>query len=130
MMVMESVSARVPTVLVVEDEVLLRLLGIDIFSEAGFQVMEAVNADEALVFLETVAEVHVLFTDVNMPGSIDGLALAHHVGCHWPRIAIIIVSGTVSLAPHQLPRGARFHRKPYDPHIVVKHARELVTHIH
>jgi DNA-binding NtrC family response regulator len=118
-----------PTVLVVEDEMLLRFLGVDIFSNAGFHVIEAVNADEALEILGDAVGVHVLFTDVTMPGSIDGLTLARHVVNQWPHIAIIIVSGAMSLETHELPPGAVFHRKPYDPQLVVQHARELTAHV-
>jgi CheY-like chemotaxis protein len=118
-----------PTVLVVEDELMLRLLGVDIFSNAGFHVVEAVNGDEALEILGAAAGVHVLFTDVTMPGSIDGLALAHHVVDQWPHIAIMIVSGAMNLERHELPAGAVFYRKPYDPQLVVRHARELTAHV-
>jgi CheY-like chemotaxis protein len=64
---------------------------------------------------------------VNMPGAIDGLALARQVSRRWPHIGIIVVSGQSKPQPHELPAGARFHCKPYDPDIVVRHARELMA---
>jgi CheY-like chemotaxis protein len=113
------------TVLVVEDEDLVRMLGVEIFNGAGFQVFEAANAEEALELLAAISAVHLLFTDINMPGTIDGLALAHRVVEEWPHIGIIIVSGQGIPHPDTLPRGSRFHIKPYDPERVLDHAREL-----
>jgi CheY-like chemotaxis protein len=115
------------TVLVVEDEELIRMLGAELFSEAGFQVVEAANAEEALELLVALSAVHLLFTDVNMPGPIDGLALAHRVGEEWPHIGIIIVSGQGIPDPGALPSGSRFHTKPYDAALVLQHARELTA---
>jgi CheY-like chemotaxis protein len=71
--------------------------------------------------------VRLLFTDVNMPGTIDGLALARQARDRWPHIGIIVVSGQLMLKPHELPAGGRFHRKPYDPDSVVRHARDLTA---
>jgi CheY-like chemotaxis protein len=85
-----------------------------------------VNSDEALEFLDADSEVQLLFTDVNMPGTIDGLALARQARDRWPHIGIIVVSGQVMPKPHELPVDCRFHRKPYDPNAVVRHARELM----
>jgi CheY-like chemotaxis protein len=112
------------TVLVVEDEELLRLLGAEMFSVAGFHVVEAGNAQQALGLLRALAAIHLVFTDVAMPGPMDGLALAHHVSQRWPHIGVIIVSGQ-GFPDLDLPRGARFHVKPYDPELVLHHAREL-----
>jgi CheY-like chemotaxis protein len=82
------------------------------FVIAGFQVVEAGNAQEALEFLRTLTAVHLLFTDINMPGRMDGVSLAHRALKQCPHIGIIIVSGQG--APHSdaLPRGARFHASP------------------
>jgi CheY-like chemotaxis protein len=120
--------SRVPAlILIVEDEALVRALGVGIFADAGFRVIEAMNSDEALELLEADSEVQLLFTDVNMPGTIDGLALARQVRDRWPHIGIIVVSGQVTPKPQELPAGCRFHRKPYDPNTVVRHARELTA---
>ena len=73
-----------PVVLLVEDELLVRMTAADELEEAGFQVLEAANADVALTVLEARSdEVHVLFTDVHMPGSIDGMELAEQVHARW-----------------------------------------------
>jgi CheY-like chemotaxis protein len=115
------------SILIVEDEVLVRAFGAGLFADAGFRTIEAANSDEALHLLGGDSKVNLLFTDVNLPGAIDGLALARQVSRRWPHTGIIIVSGQSMPQPHELPAGARFHRKPYDPDIVVRHARELMA---
>jgi CheY-like chemotaxis protein len=120
--------SRLPAlVLIVEDEALVRAMGAVIFADAGFRVIEAVNGEEALEFLNADAEVRLIFTDVSLPGKIDGLALARQVRDRWPHIGIIVVSGQLMPQPYELPSGGRFHRKPYDPDAVVRHARELTA---
>jgi two-component system, response regulator PdtaR len=114
-------------ILIVEDDALVRLSGVGIFVDAGFRMIEAVNGDEALAFLEAISDVRVLFTDVDMPGTIDGLALARQVHHRWPHVGIIVASGKSAPQTHELPTGARFHRKPYDAVAVVRHARELTA---
>jgi two-component system, response regulator PdtaR len=81
----------------------------------------------SLAILSADSGVQLLFTDVNLPGSIDGLALARQVCDRWPHIGIIFVSGRSVPQLHELPAGCRFHRKPYDWNLVVKHARELTA---
>jgi CheY-like chemotaxis protein len=124
---MSSVLHIPALVLIVEDQALVRLSGVGIFADAGFRIIEAVNSDEALEFLEADSDVQLVFTDVNMPGTIDGLALARQVHGRWPRIGIMVVSGQSMPQPHELPAGSRFHRKPYDADTVVRHARELTA---
>jgi two-component system, response regulator PdtaR len=120
--------SRVPApVLIVEDEALVRALGVGLFADAGFRPIEAADSDEALEILGANAEVQLLFTDVNLPGSIDGLALARQVCDRWPHIGIIFVSGRSAPQLHEFPAGCRFHRKPYDWDLVVSHARELTA---
>jgi len=84
-----------PNVLVVEDEMILRMRAVDIVEDAGFNPVEAVNADQAISILESRSDISLLFTDIQMPGSIDGLKLAHAVHDRWPSIKIILVSGHV-----------------------------------
>src|SRR3954451_9536455 len=84
-----------PTVLIVEDEMLLRMRAVDIVEDAGFTTLEAVNADDALAILEARSDIDMLFTDIQMPGSMNGLKLAHAVHERWPLIKIILVSGQV-----------------------------------
>ena len=101
-----------PTVLVVEDEMVLRMRAVDIVEDAGFNSLEAVNADEALSILETRPDISLLFTDIQMPGSLDGLKLAHAVHRRWPAIKIILVSGQVNLSDAEKPADSRFFGKP------------------
>jgi len=96
-----------------------------LFRNAGFRT--AANSDEALEFLEADFNVQLLFTDVHMPGTMDGLALARQVADRWPHIGIMVVSGRSKPQPHEFPAGCRFHRKPYSPDTVVRHARELTA---
>jgi CheY-like chemotaxis protein len=121
-------SLPVPaSILIVEDEVLVRAMGVGLFADAGFRPIEAANSDEALERLDADTEVQVLFTDVDLPGTIDGLALAWQARDRWPDIGIIIVSGRPMPPFRELPAGCLFHRKPYDPEGVIRHARELTA---
>jgi CheY-like chemotaxis protein len=124
---MNNVPNKDPWVLLVEDEPLVRMMGMLMFSGAGFQVLEAVDADEAWELLDAGRSVHLLFTDIHVPGLLNGLTLAYRVYRRWPRIPIIVVSGRSTPDPQQLPPGTRFHAKPYDPVKVIRHAHELLA---
>ena len=113
-------------VLVVEDELLLRMSALEDLAQAGFEVIEATNADEAISILEERTDIHVIFTDIQMPGSMDGLKLAHYVRHRWPPIKIIATSGQVGIGMDELPPGGRFIRKPYTPDEVTDTIRELM----
>jgi CheY-like chemotaxis protein len=104
---------KAPAVLIVEDEALVRIGAVRIIEEAGFEVVEAANADEAIRILESRWDIRVVFTDIQMPGSMDGLKLAHAVRNRWPPIKIIVTSGLEFLTAQDLPDGARFFSKPY-----------------
>lgn len=104
---------RRPVVLVVEDETLLRWHAAAMIEEAGFDVIEAANAAEAISLLEARTDIRVIFTDIQMPGSIDGLRLAHLVRNRWPPIRIIATSGQLRLRDDELPQGGLFLPKPY-----------------
>ena len=101
------------TVLVVEDEPLIRIGAIDLIADAGYAVLEATNADEAILLLESHPEIRVVFSDVEMPGSMDGLKLMHAVRERWPRVTLILASG--QMVPHlsEMPTDTAFLRKPY-----------------
>jgi CheY-like chemotaxis protein len=99
-------------VLVVEDEMLLRMRTVDMVEDAGFTSIEAVDADEAVAVLESRSDIALLFTDIQMPGSMDGLKLAHAVRERWPPIKIILVSGQLRLANIDIPADSRFFGKP------------------
>jgi two-component sensor histidine kinase/DNA-binding response OmpR family regulator len=102
----------VPNVLVVEDEMILRMRAVDLVEDAGFCPVEAVNADEAMSILESRSDISLLFTDIQMPGSMDGLKLAHAVHERWPWIKIILVSGQVKPSDAERPADSRFFGKP------------------
>src|ERR1700744_3501476 len=108
----EAESIGVPNVLVVEDEMVLRMRAVDIVEDAGFMPVEAVNADEAIAILESRSDIDLLFTDIQMPGSMDGLKLAHPVHERWPAIKIILVSGQVKPSDAERPTDSRFFGKP------------------
>ena len=107
--------AKTSAVLIVEDEPLVRLCAVETVEAAGFTVIEAANADEAIRILENRKDIRVVFTDIHMPGSMDGLKLAHAVRNRWPPIKIIVTSGRERVAEQELPAGGRFFAKPYDP---------------
>ena len=121
-------AARRPVILIVEDEVLIRLHAAQIIEEAGFDAIEASNADEAIAILEARRDITVLFTDIQMPGSMDGLKLAAAVKGRWPPIKIVATSGLVDVRPDDLPEGGRFLPKPYDPVLLTATLRELAAH--
>jgi two-component system, response regulator PdtaR len=102
-----------PTVLVVEDESLIRMDIANCLQDAGFEVIEAPNADDAISILESRNDIRLVFTDVDMPGSMDGLKLASFVRDRWPPIKLIVTSGHVPVSVADLPSGGRFFTKPY-----------------
>jgi CheY-like chemotaxis protein len=115
-------------VLVAEDEELVRLVIVEALRDAGFEVMEAEHAQAALGMLEIHATcVHVLFTDIQMPGPMDGLALAHHTSKNWPAIALLITSARPHPGRGKLPEKSRFLAKPYQHRHVIRHIRELTA---
>jgi two-component system, response regulator PdtaR len=116
-----------PIVLVVEDEPLLRLCAVDIVADAGFETLAAANADAAMRILLSRNDIGVVFTDVQMPGSMDGLKLAHIAGEKWPPIKFIVTSGYAMIADQNLPRGWRFIEKPYEPWQIASALRELAA---
>jgi CheY-like chemotaxis protein len=110
-------------ILVVEDDVFERMGASDMFVDAGYRVIEAEDANEALRHMETNADIRLLFTDVSMPGSMSGSDLARQVDVRWPSVGIILTSGRPR--PDKLPSSMRFHDKPYDPTTVLRHAKEI-----
>jgi CheY-like chemotaxis protein len=104
-----------PVVLVVEDDELLLADAVEVVSQVGFEPVPAKNADDAIMILERRNDIRVIFTDVNMPGSIDGIKLAHIVRNRWPPIDIIVTSGFNLGTEHILPDRGIFFPKPYTP---------------
>ena len=103
-----------PIVLVVEDDMMLRMRAVDIVHDAGFVPVEAVSADEAIEILESRDDISLLFTDIQMPGSMDGLKLAHAVHRRWPQIRIILVSGQIKVTDADKPEDSKFFPKPLE----------------
>jgi CheY-like chemotaxis protein len=124
---MGLVECKRPVVLIVEDELLLRMNAVDIIETAGFEVVEAANADEAIEILEARRDIGVVFTDIQMPGSMDGLKLVRAVRGRWPPIKIVATSGHIGVAQTDLPEGGRFVPKPYSPGQVMDVLRELTA---
>ena len=108
-----STVAKRPIVLIVEDEFLLRMSAVAMIEDAGFEVLEAGDADEAITMLESRSDIRLAFTDIQMPGSMDGLKLAAAVKGRWPPIKIIATSGRHLIRDSDLPQGALFLSKPY-----------------
>lgn len=102
-----------PVALVVEDEALLRLYAAGLLEEHGFAVLEAANAAEALKVLQSRGDVRLLFTDVQMPGALDGMDLAREVHARWPRVLLVITSGRIRPSQAEIPDDGRFLSKPY-----------------
>ena len=116
-------------VLVVEDNPIIRLGALDLVRSAGFQGVGAKSADEAISILEARADIHLVFTDVEMPGTIDGLKLAHYIRERWPPIHLIVASGKVILEESHLPVGSIFFSKPYDDNTIVKEMTRMLVAI-
>jgi DNA-binding NtrC family response regulator len=113
-----------PVVLLVEDDGLLLMEASDTLADAGFTVLEAPHADKALKVLENRDDVGIVMTDVDMPqGSMDGFALARLVAHRWPSIPVLVVSGMGTPGPNDMPDGARFIPKPYEPTTLVRTLR-------
>jgi CheY-like chemotaxis protein len=121
--------STLPTVvLVVEDEMLLRMRAVDMVEDAGFIPLEAVDADQAVAILESRSDIAMLFTDIQMPGSMDGLKLAHAVHDRWPPIKIILVSGKLRLANSDIPADSRFFGKPFEAKDMIAEMQDMIGH--
>jgi CheY-like chemotaxis protein len=119
------VRPKLPVVLVVEDEPLVLMMALDIIEAAGFEALPAANADEAIAILESRDDIGIIFTDINMPGSMNGVILAHAVRGRWPPIEIIVTSA--KRLESALPRRSRFLPKPYGAEELSNTIRELAA---
>lgn len=115
---LSDIAKRI-VVLVVEDDPFLRMTAIELVAEAGFEAVPAANADQAVRILEARADVRIVFTDVDMPGSMDGRKLAAAIGGRWPSIEVILTSGQVAITADELPARRVFFSKPYDHRQVI-----------
>jgi len=120
-----ALAVRRPVVLIVEDELLLRISAAEMVADAGFEVVEAGNADEAIAILEARPDIHIVFTDIQMPGSMDGLKLAHFVRDGWPPVKLVATSGLVTISEGDLPEGGLFIGKPYTAARIAEILRSL-----
>ena len=118
---------RAAVVLVVEDSPLILMNAVDLVTNAGFEGVGAASADEAIAILEARADIRLVFTDVEMPGTIDGLKLAHYIRNRWPPIHLIVASGRVIQEESQLPTGSRFFSKPYDNNTIVEEMTRMLS---
>ena len=116
-------------ILVVEDEVLIRMNAVQMLEDAGYVVVEASNADDAIKILEARSDIRAVFTDINMPGTLDGLRLAHAIRGRWPPIHLILTSGQVTLREEEFPANGRFIRKPYRAEHLLATILELLSSI-
>ena len=114
-----------PVILIVEDEFLSRMDSAELIENAGFEVFQAGNADEAIEILKARSGIHVVFTDIQMPGSMDGLKLARFVRNRWPPIKIVATSALLRVEDDDLPAGSVFLPKPYRGTEVVATLRQL-----
>ncbi|CAN5185456.1 hypothetical protein BH10PSE12_BH10PSE12_21210 [soil metagenome] len=115
-----------PIILMVEDDALVRMDGAGMIEDAGFQVIEAGSADEAIAILERATNVRLMFSDIDMPGSMNGLKLADFVHERWPDIRLLLTSGHHALTDSDVPDDGRFIAKPYTCNTVVSEIRDLL----
>ena len=113
-------------ILVVEDEALIRMEAVRMLEEAGFVAVEASNADDAMRILELRCDIRAVFSDINMPGTIDGMRLARLVRRRWPPIHVILTSGRVFPNEEEFPDNGRFIPKPYEAGHVIAMIRDLL----
>ncbi|RYY23658.1 MAG: response regulator [Sphingomonadales bacterium] len=116
-----------PVVLVVEDSPLIRMGAVELVLSAGYEAMEAGDADEAIRILESRDDIDLVFTDVQMPGTMDGVKLSHYIRDRWPPVKLIIASGAAIIAESGMPGGSRFFSKPYDDHTITETMAHLLA---
>ena len=114
-------------VLVVEDDFLNRLHAVNLVEDAGYIPVEASNADEAITILEARKDIRIVFTDIDMPGSMDGLKLAHAIRERWPPIELILTSGHFHLSDDEIPERGRFFPKPYRDQEIISALQHFVA---
>ena len=114
-------------VLVVEDEFLSRLHAVNLVEDAGYKAIEASNSEEAIAILEARKDIRIVFTDVDMPGTMDCLKLAHAIRTRWPPVELIVTSGHFNLSDADMPERGRFISKPYRDQDIVSAIHHFVT---
>ena len=125
--VTDRIPDQAPCALVVDDDTLILMDATHILEDAGFRVRDATNVADALAVLDQLyGEVDLLFTDVHMPGSLDGFALARQTAERWPHVAIVVASGLAKPEPGDLPEGAAFIAKPFSAEVVYEHVSQTM----
>ena len=110
-----------------EDQPIIRFAAVDFLNSAGFEVLEARDADDAIRILDAHVDVSLVFTDVEMPGSMDGIRLTHYIRGRWPKVYFIVASGRRIVEEHQLPHGSKFFPKPYDESSIVSEMKRMLN---
>jgi CheY-like chemotaxis protein len=114
-------------VLVVEDSTIIRMGAIDLVLAAGYEALQARDADEAIAILESRGDIDLVFTDVQMPGTMDGIKLSHYIRDRWPPVKLIVASGAAILEESSLPAGSSFFSKPYDDLTIIQAMARLLS---
>jgi CheY-like chemotaxis protein len=114
---------HLPTILVVEDDVFVRLVTVEFLEDSGFKVVETGNAADAINVLTTDGPIDVVFSDVQMPGEMDGLGLARWISREKPEVKVLLTSGKVPDQP-----GQPVVAKPYDMEAVARRLKAMVQH--
>ncbi|UFW79078.1 response regulator [Rhizobium sp. SU303] len=114
-------------VLVVEDSTIIRMSAVDLVLSARYEALEACDADKAIGILQSREDVDLVFTDVQMPGTMDGIKLSHYINDRWPPVRLIVASGAAILEESNLPTGSRFFSKPYDSHAIADAMAHLLS---
>ena len=117
----------IAVVLIVEDSTLIRMGAVDLVISAGYEALEACDADEAIQILESRNDIDLVFTDVQMPGTMDGIKLCHYIRERWPPVKLLVASGNAILEESSLPTGSRFFAKPYDDHAIADAMARLLA---
>ena len=115
-------------VLVVEDEPIVRMAAMDMVADAGFFPIEARNATDAVEILEQRMDIRIVFTDIDMPGGLDGVKLAAAIRDRWPPIEIILTSGNLRPVAEVMPARSVFLAKPYTESQLAERIRQFVRH--
>lgn len=114
-------------VLVVENHPIIRMGAVELVLAAGYEALEARDADEAIRTLESRSDIDLVFTDVQMPGTMDGIKLSHYIRERWPPVKLILASGNAILEESSLPKGSGFFAKPYVDHAIAEAMARLLA---
>ncbi|MEE4210024.1 MAG: response regulator [Parvularcula sp.] len=114
-------------ILVVEDSAVIRMGAVDLMRSAGYEAVEAGDANEAIQILETRTDIDLVFTDVQMPGTMDGLKLTHYIRNRWPPVKLIVASGNTTIEESSIPTGSRMFSKPYHDHEITDAIARLLA---